>query len=247
MAHSERALLRRGSGADEFIELVFKQGSWESEGIPEGGCRIRQQRLEALISAGGRFAAEDAIHGLMDWLDVTDDPSPAMATIRSLLDRHFPQEGRTTANCHFIDEKGVDRGLTIGPVDRSGDVVSWQREGLVFAVGQPSEEEPSRLVVELLHPLPLRGALKILALSVLRFMGEPFDSFQGAVSMAGATSNFYAWQSGQLTTCHWPLGLGIREVEGRLTDCSSELLGVSGETALSPNQVAIMIAISADH
>jgi hypothetical protein len=239
--------LQAGSDIDEFVELNFKPGSWDKEGIPEQGCRIRQSTLEKLMGGGSHCDADELIYGLMDWLDVTDEPEPALATLRQLLDRHYPSDGRTAGRCRFVDEHGVDRTFRVGPVDRSQDVITWQRDAWVMALAQPSKEEDGRIVVAAPGPLSLSVATRILALTMERFMDAPFESYQGAIRMSGSTANFYAWERGQTTTCHWLHGLGSQEREGHLLDCSSELFPLPEHGWLAPNQVAIMVGVAAGY
>jgi hypothetical protein len=99
------------------MELALKPGSWEKHGIPERGCRVRISAFEEMIARGGSNDVDELIHGLMDWLDVTDDPAPALDTLRLILDRHYPSDGRDHATCRFADENGVNRSFVIGRVE----------------------------------------------------------------------------------------------------------------------------------
>ena len=65
-----------GADIDKFMELRFRPGSWEQNGVPSEGCRVRTETFERILSAGGNYGIDDLICGLMDWLDVTDDPEP---------------------------------------------------------------------------------------------------------------------------------------------------------------------------
>jgi hypothetical protein len=239
--------LQPGKDTDEFVELTLKPGSWERNGIPGQGCRLRRQALEELLDNGGGYGADDLILGLMDWLDVTDDPMPAAATLRQMLGRHYPPDGRGHATCHFVDEHGFRRRFGVGLVDLSSALVAWQRDGLVFAVGQASSHEPGRMVIAAPLPLPLKAARLILALAAETDMKAPFDSFDGAVTVSGRTANFYAWEAGELATCHWPEGLGMRQREGTLVDCRHELHPLPPDDWIAPNQVAMMIAVAAGY
>lgn len=239
--------LRAGNQLAEFAELRMKPGIWATHGIPERGCWIRANALEEMLAAGGGYDADELIYGLMDWLDVTDDPLPAFATLGKLLDRHYPPDGRTHATCHFADEAGVDRRFLIGAVETGSALVTWQRDNLIFALGQASTAEPGRIVIAAPRPLPLTAALRILGLGMKTFMTEPFDSFQGAITMSGATGNFYAFERGELTTCYWPHGLGIRERNGQVEDCSDEIHPLPPAGWLAPNQIAMLVGIAAGY
>lgn len=229
------------------MELVLKPGSWDKHGIPERGCRLRISAFEAMIARGGGYDVDELIRGLMDWLDVTDEPAPAVFTLRQMLGRHYPPDGREQASCRFQDEDGVNRSFIVGAVDPAGELVTWQRDNLIFAVGQASTDQPGRIVIAAPYPLPLAAALRILATGMEWFMDEAFDSFGGAVRMSGSRANFYAWHNGELTTCHWPHGLGKRDQSGVITDCSAELHRLPATTWLAPNQVAMMVAIAAGY
>lgn len=240
--------LRRVAGADEFIELSMKPGSWERNGIPEHGCWMRKSSFEEIIASGGQYDADDIIRGLMDWLDVTDDPLPAIATLRKMLDRHYPADDRTSATCHFADENGVDRRFMVGPIDLEAELVTWQRDSFIFALGQPSTDEPGRIVIGAPYPLPLDAALKVLGLAMVSFMEAPFDSFAGAIRLAGSTGNFYALDRGELTTHHWPHGLGRRERERQIFDCSDELYPLpTPDEWLAPRQVAMLVGVASGY
>ncbi|NTZ43209.1 hypothetical protein G7A66_08920 [Altererythrobacter sp. SALINAS58] len=231
----------------EFMELRMKPGTWQAHGIPEKGCWIRRSRLEEMLAGGGEYDADELIYSLMDWLDVTDDPLPALATLSRLLDRHYPPDGRTHATCHFADETGGDRRFLIGAVDKASALVTWQRDNLIFALGQASSAERGRIVIAAPRPLPLNAAQRILGLGMQNFMMEPFDSFQGAITLSGATGNFYAAENGEVTTCYWPHGLGIREQNGQAVDCLHELHPLPSAGWLAPNQIAMLVGIAAGY
>lgn len=239
--------LQPGKDLGDFIELSMKPGSWDKRGIPEQGCRIRTETFHELVASDGAYSPGVLIRGLMDWLDVTDDPAPAISILRQLLARHYPPDEREHAGCHFEDMNGLPRSFTVGAIDPEREVVTWQRDNFVFALGQANFAKPQRIVVAAQTPLPLSGALRILAIAMETFMEAPFDSFQGAVTMSGATANFYAWERGELTTCYWPHGLGRREEQGQLVDCSHELYPLPRTDWLAPNQVAMLVAIAAGY
>ncbi len=102
------------------------------------------------------------ILGLMDWLDVTEDPDPALRTLQQMLDRHYPADGRTCGRCHFLDEHGVDRVFHAGSIELDLPLVAWQRRDWIIAVAQPSTEV-GRLVVGAPQPISLSTALRILS------------------------------------------------------------------------------------
>ncbi len=225
-----------GKDAGEFAELRFKPGYWEKAGIPEHGCRIRQSALEQLLEQRGSYEVDDLILGLMDWLDVTDDPGPALATLRQLLDRHYPADQRTSGRCRFVDEHGVDRVFHAGPVELDQPLVAWQRRDWIIAAAQPSTEA-GRLVVGAPQPISLNTALRIFSVSMLNYMGEPFDSFIGAQTACGSTAVFYRWEAGAVTPTRWDEGLAEE---------AKHSLGVD-LCWLAPNQVAMQVAIAAGY
>lgn len=237
-----------GRDIDTFVELRFKPGAWENNGIPLKGCRIRTSTFETIVQRGGSFEVDDVIYGLMDWLDVAEDPAPALDILRMILDRHFPPDERTSAKCKFQDEHGLEQTFHIGPVNIAGDVIAWQRLGWVIALAQACAEEPGRIVVAAPAPISLRVAQRILALGQTSFMMEPYDSYIGAKTMSGSTANCYAWEAGEATTCHWQYGLGKRVEANEIIDCLDELDGLPEEKNwLPPNQLAMMVAIASGY
>jgi hypothetical protein len=236
-----------GDDVEKFIELRFKPGSWYRDGIPERGCRVRAERFERLVADGGSYTIDDLIHGLMDWLDVTDNPEPALKTLRMTLDRHFPPDGHASAWCRFLDEHRVERIFHVGAVNCTDDLVTWQRRGWLIALAQASTEEPGRIVVSAAGPITLSVALRVLALSVTTYVLEPFDSYVGAQTMSRGTGSYYAWQSGAVTTCHWGDGLGKGSEDRGVIEHAEEFLESCGSDGLAPNQLAMMIAIAAGY
>ena len=83
----------RADKGDDFIELHFKPGTWEAKGIPERGCRMRRSMFEALVMQGGHYSEVHLIAGLVDWLNVAEDPEDARAVLQALLDRQYPEFG----------------------------------------------------------------------------------------------------------------------------------------------------------
>jgi hypothetical protein len=231
--------LTAGPDADEFVELRFKPGCWEQSGIPEVGCRIRQSALERLLEQQGSYDVEDLILGLMDWLDVTDEPEPALATLRQLLDRHYPADGRTSARCRFAVEDGGDRLFHAGGIDPARPSVAWQRGDWIIAAGQRSIE-PGRMVVGAPGPISLKTALRIFSLAMLDFMGEPFDSFVGAQASCASTAAVYLWEAGEVTPVRWDDGFD--------TYARASLDRFTREGGwLVPNQLAMQVAIAAGY
>ncbi len=235
-----------GAGAEQFMELRLKPGAWERSGIPEEGCRVRQETFDRILSQGGQYEGDDLIYELMAWLDVTDDPEPALLTLRQMLDRHYPSDGRSSARCRFLDEFGVDRIFHVGDVDTAGRLVSWQRKSWVIALAQPASEE-GRIVVAAPAPISLGVAQRILALSMLRFMDEPFDSFIGAQTTSRSTGSYYSWEAGEVTPISWEHGLGMTEDEGRLRFQTDQVEPLPEAGWLAPNQLVQMVAIAANY
>lgn len=228
-----------GEDISEFVELKFKPGTWEKAGIPEQGCRIRQSTLEKLLQQKGSYETDDLILGLMDWLDVTDEPAPALETLTNLLDRHYPPDGRVTARCRFLDEFGVDRIFHAGSVDLEQPLVAWQRREWIIAAAQPAEEA-GRMIVGAPRPISLDTALRILSVSMLNYMEEPFDSYVGAYTTSGSTAVFYHWEAGRVTPTRWDDGLD---------DAARASFGGPdwNSSWLPPNQLAMQVAIAAGY
>ena len=83
----------RADKGDDFIELTFKPGTWDAKGIPERGCRMRRSMFQQLVVQGGPYSEVHLIAGLIDWLNVAEDPEDARAVLQALLDRHYPEFG----------------------------------------------------------------------------------------------------------------------------------------------------------
>ena len=226
--------LPRGKDIDDFAELSFKPGTWEQWGIPEMGCRLRNSALASLLQNDGMLSPDVAILGLMDWLDVTDNPQPALVTLRQLLDRHYPSDGRTSGRCRFVNEHGSEQVFHAGPVDLARPLVAWQRREWILAVGQPADED-GRLVIGAREPISLSVARRILSVSAVRYMDEPFDSFAGARASASGTAAFYIWRAGEVTPTRWDDGL-----DTKAQSSFSEL----SEAWLPPSQLAVQVAIA---
>ncbi len=238
--------LPEGEEAGRFTEFRFKAGAWERHGVPEQGCRVRPETLDRILSQGGHCEVDELIYELMAWLDVTDDPEPALRTLRQMLDRHYPDDGRITARCRFLDEFGVDRVFHVGPVDRATNIVSWQRKEWVIAIAQPAEEQ-GRMIVGAPAPISLEVAQRILSLSTLRFMDEPFNSFEGAQTTSRSTGSYYSWEAGSVTTISWEYGLGLTLENGALKFCSDQVALPPSEGWIAPNQLVQMVAIAAGY
>lgn len=232
-------------GADDFMEMRLKPGSWERHGIPENGCRIRSREFQRIVADGGNLQPDDVIRGLMDWLDVTDEPEGPSELLRAIMDRHYPADGNAHARCNILDEHGIERIFHVGAIDCKSPVVSFNRRHWTIAVAAPAQE-PGRMVVGAPGPLSLETALRILAFSHLASHGEPFDSFGGARAHAQKTSQFYAWDRGAVTTIYWDYGLGLRMVDGELLyDGDAFEPQPAAAHWLAPNQLAWMVAIAA--
>ena len=182
---------------------------------------MRRASLDRILGEDGRYSANDLTLGLMDWLDVTDLPEFALETLRRLLDRHYPADGRTSGRCRFLDENGGDHIFHAGPVEVAEPLVAWQRRDWIIAMAQRSTES-GRIVVGAPAPITLDTARRILSQSILTFMGEPFDSFVGAQSSAGSTGAFYRWDAGVVAPIAWNDGL-----DHRGTESFGELRGVA--------------------
>lgn len=227
--------------AAKFIELRFKPGTWETRGIPEQGCRLRLATLDRLLGEGASYEIDDLIFGLMDWLDVTDDLQPALATLRLLLDRHYPDDGQRWSRCVIRPEEGQDLIFHVASdCDCSGPIVAWQREQWVIALAKAADEE-GRMTVSAPGPISLDVAKSILGHSVTSFMLDPHDSFAGAWASGGRTANFYRLYRGRVTTNCWEHGLGIRDQDGELVRDPDYPPITSG---LPSRQLAMQVAIA---
>ena len=236
-------ILPLGEGAAQFIELTFKPGTWDRRGIPERGCRLRTKAMERIIANGGSYEIEQLIHGLMDWLDVTNDPGPALQTLRQLLDRHYPDDGRSHARCRFAPEAGGDFIFDIASrLECSGPLVAWQRRQWVIALAAAGEDA-GRMMVGAPAPISLSVAQSIHGHSIMNFMLEPFDSFEEARASSIKTGSYYSWDAGQATLVDWNCGLGLTTRDDELVENS--MLVRPPETGwLAPNQLAIQVAIA---
>lgn len=228
-----------------FMELRFKSGAWETRGIPEEGCRIRLETLNRLLDGGGSYGVDDLIYGLMDWLDVTDDPEPANATLRLLVDRHYPTDGRVEGRCRFLDEYGMNRIFHVGPVNCDLPLVRWQRRDWLIALAQRSSEK-TRMVVAAPGPISLKVALRILALSVVIDKGEPFDSFEGARATCHSPRSLICWEEGELTQIDWQDGQDGQE-HGDKAQRYGQQPQLPESGWLAPNQLAMQVAIAAGY
>lgn len=222
-----------------FMELRFKPGSWEARGVPEAGCRMRILTLDRLLQQQGTYHIDELILGLMDWLDVTDQPAPALLTLRRLLNRHYPADGNESGRCCFRDEYGVDRTFHVGPIELSLPLVTWQRRDWIIAAAQRSAEA-GRMVVGAPQPISLETALHILSVAPLNDMGEPFDSFVGALTSGARTGAYYAWEAGGVTPIRWDTGF---DEDAR----TSLKLDRSDAQWLAPNQLAVQVAVAAGY
>ena len=232
--------------ADEaagFMELRFEPGMWASQGVPEAGCRMRTEAMERIIANGGAYQIEQLIYGLMDWLDVTDDPKPALETLRLILDRHYPDDGHSHARCQFAPEEGGEYIFHAArSIDCASPMVAWQRRQWIIALGTASKEH-GRMVVGAPAPVSLQVARSILGHSLTTFMLEPYDSYSGARATSSKTGSYYSWEAGQATVIDWEFGLGLTLRDHELVE--EENLAKPPLTGwLPPNQLAIQIAVA---
>lgn len=224
--------LRPGPGFDEFMQLRFKAGTWERRGIPEVGCWMRTTQLEQMLASQAELHPSDVIYGLMDRLDETDEPEPVLATLRRLLDRHFPDDGRKSGRCLFQDEDATLRVFhAVSAIDFTGRGVAWQRQNWVIALAQPSSEA-GRMAVGAPGPISLRVAQEVLALSVLKEREKSFDSFQEAIAVSQSSASAF-WIESAAAAVYWQHGLEQAQI-------------VAGDW-LPPKQLAAMVAIASAH
>lgn len=227
---------------NEFAELHFKSGSWVERGIPESGCWMRRQTLEGLLA--GSDPIDGLLYGLMDWLDVTEEPKPASRTLQLLLDRHYPPDDRNQARCEFAEPGGPSYVVNVSSdLDCTGQVVAWQRQRRVIAVARASKEQ-GRMTVAAPGPISLKVAKSIFNHSLSTFMLEPYDSFVGARASCGATGNLYRWTAGLTTLHRWDYGLGVEGNSGERI-CVSDYPPIC--VWLPPRQLAAQIAIAAGY
>ena len=71
---------------DDFVELVFKSGRSPLGATADCRFWITCTQLDNMIASGGRIETQDLIDGLIGWLRVTDDPHPALDTLRLLFE-----------------------------------------------------------------------------------------------------------------------------------------------------------------
>ena len=230
---------------DALIELKFKPGTWQTRGIPESGCRIRHDQFERIVGDGGTLGVNDLIYGLMDWLDVTDQPLLALPTLRLMLDQHYPHTGKDVARCVFAEPGGPTFVFHAADgIDLAGPIAAWQRRGWLIAVACAHEDEPRRMTVAAPGPISLRVAQSILNHSMMSFMDAPFDSFEALKATSGRTGSFYSWQAGQATVVDWEHGLGLTVRDGKLS-IDDELVDPPHLNWLAPRQIAMQVAIAA--
>lgn len=196
-------------GIDEFVELRFKAGSWEAQGVPESGCHVRQGVLEDIIANGGAVSPDDLICGLMDWLDVTDEPLPSLALLRRMLDLHYPDDGKPHARCMFAEPEGPPLVFHIErAMDLALPIIAWQRRGWVIATACAHPEE-GRVAIGAPAPVSLKVAQGILSHAPLTYMTEQFDSFESLRSASGKAASILSWVAGEPTVVSWDRGLGM--------------------------------------
>ncbi len=75
------------------------------------------------------------------------------------------------------------------PFDLTRPLVAWQRRKWIIAVGEAAQEV-GRLMIGARQPISLDVARRILSVSALQYMSEPFDSFLGAQASAGRPGRF---------------------------------------------------------
>lgn len=230
--------------ADQFVELLFKPASLAERGLPSGPYPIRREALDRLIASGGDLPTEAIVRGLMDWLDVTDDPRQATDMIHEILRVHCPDDGKRGASCTFQNEYGQLHRLLLGDVDTQGPLVAWQRRNWLMMVAAPSAVEPGRFLVAAPRAISSQTAQAVVDLSCPIYMGEPTDSFAMALASSRGTSSFYSWERGQTTLIEWEHGLGATMIDGTIQHRPNLL---PGDDWLAPNQLAILVAIGADY
>lgn len=237
-------MLPRQSEADEFVELRLKPAVLAERRLPDGAYPIRRETLESLIASGGDVQIHDMLRGLMDWLDVTDEPEQATDMIRQILRMHFPDDGEREASCTFQSEDGHLHRFLIGEVDANKPLVAWQRCDWLMMIGTPSVVEPGRLLVAAPRPMSCNAAQSIVRLSTTTWMGGILDSYAAALMISGGTPDITSQARGQLELVGWEHGLGANMIDGKLHHAPNLL---PDHEWLAPNQVAILVAIGADY
>ena len=233
--------LPRGIEADQFAWLQFKPEMLAQQNIPTTAYPIRKCNFDQLIASGGVISIVDIVHGLMDWLDITNNPNPVCQTLRQILDQHFPPSLETSAGCNFQTDKLVQYRFRIGPVDAASPVVTWERQQWVVAIGCASDIEPGRLNIAALGPISLQTARSIFNHCQLLENGEPKDSFLAARLSSAKLRNLSKRDAGGVTIVAWDYGYGNH---GHANFEARETYPLSTEGHwLTPNQTASMIAI----
>jgi hypothetical protein len=105
------------------------------------------------------------------------------------------------------------------------------------------------MVVGAPAPISLSVAQAILSLSMLNYMYEPFDSFQGARTTSASTASYYSWDAGSSTAVAWNHGLGSKVVNGVETQHPEDvtILSGSGGAWIPATQLAQMVALAAGY
>jgi hypothetical protein len=168
----------------------------------------------------------------MDWLDETIAPKPVLLTLRRLLDRHFPDDGRTSGRCVFQDDDATYRVFhAVSAIDCKKLLIAWQRQNWVIALAQPSSEA-GRMAMGAPAPISLRVAQEVLAFAMMNNGEKPHDSYKEAMAASRKSAGASFFDSAAATV-FWQDGLEQRHV--------------SAGDLLPPNQLAALMAVAFSH
>ncbi|WP_221796344.1 hypothetical protein [Aquisediminimonas sediminicola] len=228
---------------DAFTWLQFTSAALEAMELPLGKYPIRTSRMEESIQRGGNLSVPDLMRGLMDWMDVTDDPVSTSHSLRQILDRYFPDNGETAPSFTFENEHGGKFRFGLGIVDQAQPLVAWQRRQWVVAIGCPRKIEPGRMTLAAPGPITLRVAQSIIGHAALIDIGGPIDSYETARASSRRTGSFYNWESTAATIVDWEFGYAITDRDGVLEPNDAMVALPPAHEWLCPHQLATLIAI----
>lgn len=235
--------LNRATAADPFVWLMFKPELLLRHDIPATIYPLRSSTFDELVRRNGVVSIIDIVRGLMDWLDFSDHPSPVSKTLREIIDRHYPPSQEKFASCEFEFDSSTRSRFRLDPIDTKFPMVSWFRQDFLIAVGGASSIEPELLTIAVPSVLTLRVVESILdeSLTIRRFKG--------------ISDMYLSCQSDRSQITHFDRSVGRVAFAAR-DDKRSGLVWLdnheasnprmslpSSEKWLSPNQIAVMMAI----
>ena len=234
-------ILPKQDKQNEFGALRLKPEALIALGVPVTEYHLRSSDLDRIICEGGQIGVTDLIRGLMDWLDVTDEPAHALELLRTIMDTHFPPDRQSSGSCEFVSEHGHRHRFHVGPVDLAGPCLAWQRREWMLAYAGRCDAEPRRLVVAAPGPISLATAHSIYNHTTPVDMGEPADCFARALTSGGRFGTFYSWEAGTLTII--PYANGFDDERNCSALQNGRIVPPVDQNRMAPNQIAAQVAI----